>query len=205
MTASNILSNLLLPLEPTLLKWWTLQNYYRISEVGILPPGERTELLYGHIALMAARGTSYVMTLRLLATTLDALLANAPVLVIAQALIQLDDFSEPETDLAIVQGNVQNYVGHHLQPAQVYLVLEVAAPTLKQDCEVKERVYAQTGIADYWVLNLNNCQLHICRGPTSTDYIPLTIPAISFLLSQHRLRLQRFPSSLFPFPKSCPR
>ena len=48
--------------------------------------------------------------------------------------------------------------------------MEVADSTLKQDCEVKDKLYAQAGIADYWVLDLKNRQLHIFRHPTSTGY-----------------------------------
>ncbi|MEO1211690.1 MAG: Uma2 family endonuclease [Cyanobacteria bacterium J06638_20] len=157
-------------LEPNLLKRWTVQDYHRMSEVGILPPGERTELLSGYITLIAAKGTPHVMALRLLATTLDTLLANEPVFVITQDPIQLDDCSEPEPDLAIVQGTIQDYAEHHPRPDQVCLVVEVADSTLKQDCEVKDKLYAQAGIADYWVLDLNNRQLHIYREPTSTGY-----------------------------------
>jgi Uma2 family endonuclease len=170
MTAANTLANSPLTPEPTLLKRWTVQDYHRMSEVGILPPGERTELLSGQITLMAAKGTPHVTALRLLATTLDSLLANKAVLVITQDPIQLDDFSEPEPDLAIVQGTIQDYVEHHPRPDQVYLVVEVADSTLKQDCEVKDKLYAQAGITDYWVLDLNNRQLHIYREPTTTGY-----------------------------------
>ncbi|MEM9806208.1 MAG: Uma2 family endonuclease [Cyanobacteria bacterium P01_D01_bin.56] len=47
---------------------------------------------------------------------------------------------------------------------------EVADSTLKQDCEVKDKLYAQAGITDYWILDLPNRQLHIFRTPTATGY-----------------------------------
>lgn len=196
MPAANTLSNSPFTLEPTLLKRWTVRDYHRMSEVGILPPSERTELLSGHITLMAAKGTPHVTALRLLATTLDTLLANEPVFVITQDPIQLDDFSEPEPDLVLVQGTIQDYVEHHPRPDQVYLVVEVADSTLKQDCEVKDKLYAQAGITDYWVLDLNNRQLHIYREPTSIGYTrhliltepnqasPSAFPTITLSLTQ---------------------
>lgn len=140
-----------------------------MSEVGILPPGERTELLSGHIALMAAKGTPHVTSLHLLANALRNQLGETA-LVRTQDPIQLDDFSEPEPDLVVVQGTVLDYSEHHPRPDQVYLVVEVADSTLKQDCEVKDKLYAQAGITDYWVLDLNNRQLHIYREPTATGY-----------------------------------
>jgi Uma2 family endonuclease len=157
-------------LEATSLKLWTVEDYHRMSELGILDSDERTELIAGQITLMAAKGTPHVTALRLLATTLDALLANRPVFVSTQDPIQLDDFSEPEPDLTIVRGTVLDYADHHPRPAQVYLVVEVADSTLKQDCEVKDKLYAQGGIPDYWVLDVKNRQLHIFRDPTPTGY-----------------------------------
>jgi Uma2 family endonuclease len=195
MTAANTLSNSPLTLETTLLKRWTVQDYHRMSEMGILPPDERTELLSGHITLMAAKGTPHVTSLHLLANALRNQLGETA-LVRTQDPIQLDDFSEPEPDLVVVQGTVLDYAEHHPRPDQVYLVVEVADSTLKQDCEVKDKLYAQAGIADYWVLDLNNRQLHIYREPTSTGYTrhliltepnqasPLAFPNLTFSLSQ---------------------
>ncbi|NES00379.1 MAG: Uma2 family endonuclease, partial [Symploca sp. SIO1B1] len=132
MTLVKPLPHLPFTLEPTLLKRWTVQEYHRISELGILDANERTELIAGQITLMAAKGTPHVTALRLLATALDALLAEQPVFVSTQDPIQLDNFSEPEPDLAIVQGTVLDYTEDHPRPEQVYLVVEVADSTLKQ-------------------------------------------------------------------------
>jgi Uma2 family endonuclease len=159
-----------LSLEPNTLKRWTVQDYHRMSELGILDPTERTELIAGQILCMAAKGTPHVLALRLLSTTLDALLVNQPFFVSTQDPIQLDDFSEPEPDLAIVQGTVLDYADHHPRPSEIALIVEVADSTLRQDCEIKDKLYAQAGITDYWVLDLKNRQLHIFRNPTPTGY-----------------------------------
>lgn len=170
MTPLNTQLKPTIALEPTALKRWTVQDYHRMSELGILDPNERTELIAGQITLMAAKGTAHVTALRLLATALDEPLADKSVFVSTQDPIQLDDFSEPEPDLALVQGTVLDYVEHHPRPEQIYLVVEVADSTLKRDCEVKDKIYAQAGIADYWVLDVQNRQLHIFRNPIPTGY-----------------------------------
>jgi Uma2 family endonuclease len=169
MTALNSLSNLTLTLEPGFLKRWTVQEYHRMSESGILNPNERTELIAGQIILMAAKGSPHVTSLSLLANALRDQVGNLA-LVRTQDPIQLNDFSEPEPDLVIAQGNILDYADHHPSPNNVYLVVEVADSTLKQDCEIKDKVYAQAGITDYWVLDVKNRQLHVFREPTSTGY-----------------------------------
>jgi Uma2 family endonuclease len=152
------------------LKYWTVQDYYRMSELGILDPNERTELIDGQIIIMTAKGTPHVMTLRLLANVLENALRDKSVFVSTQDPILLDNFSEPEPDLAIVKGTILDYTEHHPVPDDIYLVIEVADSTLKQDCEVKDKLYARSSIAEYWVVDLKNRQVHIFRDPTPTGY-----------------------------------
>jgi Uma2 family endonuclease len=171
------------------LKYWTVEDYYRMSDLGILDPSERTELIAGQIILMTAKGTPHVIVLQLLATNLQAQLGTTA-LIRTQDPIRLDNFSEPEPDLAIVKGTIFDYAEHHPVPEDVYLVIEVADSTLKKDCEVKDKIYARSSIAEYWVVDIKNRQIHIFRDPTPTGYSsqlilteshsvsPLTFPEI---------------------------
>jgi Uma2 family endonuclease len=187
--------NLTLTVEPAAVKYWTVQDYHRMSEMGVLTPDERTELINGQIVIMASKGTPHVLSLRLLSRALDALLENQQFFVSTQDPIQLDDWSEPEPDLMIVRGTVLDYADCHPCPRDIELVVEVADSTLKQDCEIKDKLYAQAGIADYWVLDLKKRQLHVFRSPTPTGYTshliltepnkitPLTFPSLTLSLT----------------------
>ncbi len=182
--------------DPSVLKRWTVREYHRMSELGILTPDENTELIAGQITLMVAKGTLHVLAVRLGCNRLEALLADQPVFVSTQDPIYLDDFSEPEPDLAIVQGTILDYADHYPRPQDVLLVIEVAGSTIKYDTESKDKLYAQAGIADYWVIDLNDRQLHIFRDPTSTGYrshlilrepnqvSPLAFPGLILSLTQ---------------------
>jgi hypothetical protein len=57
MTSLTTSPTLALNLELNRLKRLTVQDYHRMSELGILDPGERTELIAGQIVLMVAKGT----------------------------------------------------------------------------------------------------------------------------------------------------
>lgn len=168
MTTRNAMATL--TLEPTYLKTWTVTEYHRLSEMGLLAETDRTELLAGQITLMAAKGTLHVTSLRLLLYELNTLLRDYPVVVITQDPIQLDDQSEPEPDLVVARGTVLDYADRHPQPSDLYLVVEVADSTLKKDCDIKDKLYAQAGIADYWVVDVINRQLHVFRNPTPQGY-----------------------------------
>jgi Uma2 family endonuclease len=157
--------------SPTNLKYWTVQDYHRMSDLGILDPNQRTELIAGQIVLMTAKGTPHVLTLRLLATALENALGDrSAVFVSTQDPIRLDNFSEPEPDLAIVKGSILDYYQAHPGAEDIYLVIEVADSTLKQDCEVKDKLYARSNIAEYWVIDIKNRQVRIFRDPTPTGY-----------------------------------
>lgn len=158
-------------ISPTNLKYWTVQEYRRMSDLGILDPSQRTELIAGQIVLMTAKGTPHVLTLRLLATALEnALVDRSAAFISTQDPIRLDNFSEPEPDLAIVKGRILDYTQAHPGAEDIYLVIEVADSTLKQDCEVKDKLYARSSIAEYWVIDLKNRQVQIFRDPTPTGY-----------------------------------
>lgn len=185
---------ILTDLEPTHLKRWTVQDYHRMAELGLLDQAERTELIGGQVILMAAKGTPHVVALSLTANLLRDRLGTRA-LTRAQDPIQLDDYSEPEPDLAVVRGAILDYLDHHPQPAEVYWVMEVADSTLKTDCGVKDKAYAWSGITEYWVLDVTGRQLHVFREPTPTGYAhheiltepanvaPLAFPDVSLSLA----------------------
>lgn len=180
--------------ELTTLKRWSVQDYHRMSEVGMLGADERTELLDGQITLMAPKGTPHVTALHLLANALLSQLGDRA-LVRTQDPICLSDVSEPEPDLAVVRGSILDYAEAHPRPAQIDLIVEVADSTLKQDCEIKDKLYAQAAIADYWVLDLKNRQLHLFQDPSPSGYrrhlilaepnqaAPLAFPDVTISLS----------------------
>jgi Uma2 family endonuclease len=156
--------------EPTV-KLWTVAEYHRLSELGLLDADGRTELIAGQILLMASKGIPHVVALRLLASELDNLLnQDRSTFIITQDPIQLGDLSEPEPDLVIVKGAMLDYLEHHPYPSDIHLVVEIADSTLKYDCQVKDKLYAHAEIVEYWVIDLKNRQVHIFQNPTPTGY-----------------------------------
>ena len=119
---------------------------------------------------MAAKGVPHVSAVRFLAIQLDDFLRDREFFVITQDPVQLDDLSEPEPDLVIVRGDAFTYVNRHPQPKDIALIVEVADSTLRYDCEVKEKLYAQSNLTEYWVVDLKNRQLHIFQQPTPEGY-----------------------------------
>lgn len=169
----------------------TVQEYHLMAEIGILDEDERVELLGGQIVKMAAKGTAHGAGVKRTVELLQNLLGRL-VLISVQDPVRLNDNSEPEPDIALVVPDPLYYEDHHPTPSEVYLIIEVADRTLRKDLGIKATTYALSGIADYWVLDVNNRQLHVFREPNQDGYqsiavlgddasiSPLQFPDISF-------------------------
>lgn len=145
-------------------------------EFGILQPDERVELLEGQIIQMAAKGTTHSAAV----SRIEKLLRNRlgdRVLLRFQDPVRLNDYSEPEPDVAIVQPDPSFYEDHHPTPSEVLWLIEVSDSTLKFDRETKARAYARSGILEYWVLDVLGRKLHIYRIPGVEGYQSETILA----------------------------
>ena len=154
---------------PFTLRLWTVKEYHKMAELGIFHPEERVELIAGQIVKMSAKGTVNTTTVRRIANVLRDKL-QVQVDVHTQDPVQLNDFSEPEPDIAVVKIDPLDYVDHHPTASEVYLIIEVADSSFKYDCETKGKAYAKSGILDYWVLDVNNRKLHVFREPTQEKY-----------------------------------
>ena len=151
------------------LRKWTVKEYHKLGEMGFFHPEERVELLSGNIIKMSAKGTAHTSATRRTASVLRDLLGNQAA-VYNKSPIALDDNSEPEPDIAVVRIDPFDYATHHPTPSEVYLIIEVADSSLTFDREIKAKAYARSGIADYWVLNVGDRQLHVFREPTENGY-----------------------------------
>ena len=111
--------------------------------------GERVELLYGVIVRMSPHGPEHDDALDRLASELQRLLAGRG-RVRVQSGFAASDGSEPEPDIAVVPPG--DYAAAH--PASAWLVVEVAQSSLAKDLGPKARLYAESAVAEYWVVDL---------------------------------------------------
>jgi Uma2 family endonuclease len=138
-------------------KRFTLEDYHRLIELGFLTENDRVELIRGELMQMVAKGTPHTVCNTSLVYEVTMLLQRQAI-VRGQEPIILPPDSEPEPDLVIARNRSDRYLSNHPSPADILLVAEVADSTLKYDQETKLSLYAESGIADYWIFNLvANC------------------------------------------------
>ncbi len=146
---------------------WTRNEYDRMIEAGILHPELRLELVEGEILTMSLQGSRHITAIRLVETALRKVFSTGHD-VRTRAPLALDERSEPEPDVAVVTGSMRDYRDAH--PATAVLVVEIADSTLSFDRGRKKALYARVGIAEYWILNLDDSQLEVSRHAQGTSY-----------------------------------
>ncbi len=140
---------------------FTREEYYRIAEAGLFN-GERVELIEGEIVQMSPIGPAHTVATHAVFACLLNLLGER-FFVRMQSPLSLGD-SEPEPDVAVVPGKPGDYRDAH--PTSAVLVVEVAQSSLEYDREVKGRLYAQAGIPEYWLVNLEERCVEVYRDPS---------------------------------------
>ena len=136
-----------------MLRKFTVAEYYRMAEAGILKPDERVELIEGEIVVMPPIGPEH-------ADNVDeynevfAQYARGRFRIRIQNPVRLNDHSEPEPDVALLRRRPEGYRTAHPTPADVLLIIEVAHSSLEYDRNVKAHIYGRSGVAETWVKNL---------------------------------------------------
>jgi len=141
-------------------------DYHQMSELGMLPEDQRTELIEGEVLLMVPIGTRHAAVVSNLTTVFSHLMV--PVAHWVQNPIAVTDFSELQPDYCLVR--VQSYADRHPGPEDIYLVVEVAQTSRDFDRERKAPLYSSAGIGEYWVVDLVLDVIEVMREPGPEGY-----------------------------------
>lgn len=145
-------------------KRFTIDEYHRLISLGFLTESDRIELIRGELIQITAKGTPHTVCSSILCRQLDRLLGDR-VVIRGQDPITLPNNSEPEPDVVIARGTDEDYLAHHPYPQDILLVVEISDSTLTYDQTTKLKLYAEVGIYDYWIVNLNARQLERYNQP----------------------------------------
>lgn len=144
---------------------FTVDEYYKLAEAGILTEDDRVELIQGDIVEMTPIGIRHSETVDLGADVLKSLLANRA-RVKAQNPIHLADDTEPQPDLIVCEAREYR---SHPTPADIFLVIEIADSGVERD-RAKILVYARAGVREAWLVDLTASTVEVYRGPAADGY-----------------------------------
>ncbi|MBX6316140.1 MAG: Uma2 family endonuclease [Isosphaeraceae bacterium] len=148
---------------------FTVAEFERMAEVGILAHQERVELIEGEIVQMSPVGSPHAACVNRLNALFHKGLGDR-VVVIVQNPIHLGERSEPEPDVALAQPRPDFYEAGHPGPADLYLVVEVMETSAGYDRQVKLPLYARAGIAELWLVDLAGRLVEVHRRPLGGQY-----------------------------------
>lgn len=157
-------------ISPTRTRRWTRREYERLIDAGVFRPGERLELLAGHLVVSEPQGSLHATAIGLVEDALRGCFGSGWH-VRVQMPIALDDESEPEPDVAVVPGGRRDYELAH--PERPTLLVEVSESSLGDDRGAKAALYARAGVAEYWIVNVVGRSLEVRREPLQTANVPL--------------------------------
>ena len=147
----------------------TAQDYHRMGEAGILAPRERVELIEGELLEMAPIGSDHYGTVNGFAQRLTIAVGHRGVVAV-QGPVRLNEYSEPEPDLAVLQPRDDFYRSALPQPPDVLLIVEVSSSSLAYDRRVKLALYARHGIPESWIVDVAAGEVEVHTEPAGETY-----------------------------------
>lgn len=154
---------------------YSVDDYYRMAEAGILRPGDRVELIEGEIIDMVPIGSRHAAAVTRIGNTLMFSVGSEAIVAI-QNPIRLSQYSEPQPDIALLRPRADFYAAVHPGPGDVLLLVEVADSTLRFDRDIKLPLYARHGIPEVWLVDIENAQFTIHRDPHAHGYAQTQMP-----------------------------
>ncbi|WP_310488869.1 Uma2 family endonuclease [Chamaesiphon sp. VAR_69_metabat_338] len=147
---------------------WSVDDYQKMIATGLLD-GRSVELINGAIIQMVPAGIADAFCCRGTAKYLRTILGDRAEISEAHP-ISLPSDSEPEPDIAVLKTPDTLYQNRHPQPDDIFWLIEIANTTLVNDLGVKRELYAQAGISEYWVMNLQTSELKVFRDLSANEY-----------------------------------
>jgi hypothetical protein len=132
---------------------FTRESYEAMIEAGILQEDERVELIAGKIINKMPIGPYHASAVNR-CTQVFSNAVGRHCLVSVQNPIALDEFSQPEPDIALLRPRADFYSGSHPTPRDVLLIIEIGDTSVLSDRQRKIPLYASAGVAEIWLLNL---------------------------------------------------
>jgi Uma2 family endonuclease len=146
----------------------TVAEFVRMDQAHVFGHDARLELMEGVLIEMPPIGSPHAAVVNGLAALLMKSAQQA--LVWVQSPLVLNERSMPQPDVTLLRPRADRYFSSHPTPADVLLVIEVAETTLKYDLDVKRSLYARSGVAQYWVVDIEQRIVHSHLEPVERWY-----------------------------------
>ena len=146
-----------------------VDDYHRMADAGILSEDDRVELIDGEILAMTPIGPRHNASVDRANRALVTAVGERAI-VRVQGSVRLDRFREPQPDFVLLRPQADFYASRLPGPADVLLIIEVAESSLDYDRDVKSRVYAESAVPEYWLVDLDGRSVSCYAEPRDGAY-----------------------------------
>lgn len=149
---------------------FTVAEYHKMIEIGVLTEDDRLELLEGYLVEKMPHDPIHDGTIQLVES---AVLQVAPAGWCGRTQMAASlPPSEPEPDFVLARGHKRSYLTRHPGPPDIGLVVEVSNTSLDSDREDKLPIYARAGLPVYWIVNVVDGQVEVHEQPSGPSADP---------------------------------
>jgi Uma2 family endonuclease len=145
-------------------KLFTVDEYLRMGEAGVFHPEARLELIEGEIIEMSPVGDRHVVCVNRANALFTSRLAGK-VMVSVQNPVRLSRYTEPQPDIVLAPWRDDFYASKRLSAEHTVLVIEISDSTVRYDRNRKMPLYAQAGVPELWIENLQEDVILVYRDP----------------------------------------
>lgn len=166
----------------------TVEEYYRMAEVGILTEKDHVELIHGEIIEMSPIGSKHAAVVNRITNVLKRLLGDR-VIISCQNPIRINSLNHPEPDIVLLKPKEDYYSTGHPEGTDTLLVIEVSDTTYQYDKNIKLPIYASGLVPEFWLVNLEKNEIEIHHAPASDVYKKIEIirPGDNITLDQFQI------------------
>ena len=171
---------------------FSVEEYYRMGEAGILTEDERIELIDGCIVVREPANPPHSGGVNRIAQILTTVFRDRAIIAV-QNPFKIDEFNHPQPDIAVLRPRNDFYATAHPGGNDTFLLIEVSHTSQAFDQRVKAPLYAHARIREYWIVNIPERLLEIYREPTANGYSQVTR-----WKPESEVVIQAFPDDVLP-------
>jgi Uma2 family endonuclease len=150
-------------------RWFTVDDYARMLQAGILTEDDRVELIDGEVREMSPIGPLHVSTVMRLVTILVRKVGESAI-VSGQNPVVLSDFTEPQPDVAVLRPREDYYAGGIAEADDILLIIEVGDSSVAYDRQEKLPRYAEARVPEVWLVDVKQRSVVQFMAPSACEY-----------------------------------
>src|SRR3989442_11200282 len=147
---------------------FTVDEYERLAQAGVLTQCDRVELLDGDIVEMSPIGDRHASVVARISSVFSERLGRRSIVWGQNPLGLRVVRSVPQPDVTLLRPRADFYAAGRPGPDDALLLIEVMDTSTPTDRSVKLPLYARAGIAETWLVDVGAATVEVYREPTAS-------------------------------------